>query len=139
MPDPTSSYLVQLTSAVPQENDRVSIFDANSHGGQLSIWLLQDWDRFKWHPAGHGTGSVIGATGIGIQSVLRREEVMMRKEQGLPWLMGGTCSFTGNMQLTFGGGSEAYPIQALLALVEVISCLLSRSECEKHRLAIHLR
>lgn len=66
----TPCYLVQVSPGVSQEGDGVSRPDADSHGGETSRRAVQDGLNLNSHPAGHGTRGVVGAAGIGIQSVL---------------------------------------------------------------------
>lgn len=63
-------YLVQVPLGVTQEGDGVSRPHADRHCGETGRRAVQYSLRFHGDPAGHGAGGVVGAAGVGVQSVL---------------------------------------------------------------------
>lgn len=66
----TVCYLVQVAFGVSQEGDGMSCPHADRHSSETGGRAVQYRLCFHGDPAGHGAGSVVRATGVGVQSVL---------------------------------------------------------------------
>lgn len=66
----TPCYLVQVPLGVSQEGNGMSRPHADGHGSEAGGRAVQYGLRFYSHPASHRAGGVVGAAGVGVQSVL---------------------------------------------------------------------